>query len=76
MNIFFVGVAVAMSKTTKAIRSVAGSGDVLEESTATEGGEESSEVTKYSVLVIPFSPDMGQYVGLLPEQKVGNWINV
>ena len=60
-----------MSKTTEAIRSVAGSGESLEENTATEGVEDSTEVTKYSVLVIPFSPDMGQYVGLLPEQKVG-----
>lgn len=66
-----VGVAVAMSKTTKAIRSVAGSGDSLDESTAPEVVEDSADVTKYSVLVIPFSPDMGQYVGLLPEQKVG-----
>ncbi|XP_034234553.1 GTPase-activating protein and VPS9 domain-containing protein 1 [Thrips palmi] len=66
------GVAVAMSKTTKAIRSVAGSSDSPEESTATEGADDSIEVNKYSVLVIPFSPDMGQYVGLLPEQKVLN----
>ena len=62
----------AMSKTSRAIRSVAGSGDSLDESTINEGTEETSDVAKYSVLVIPFSPDMGQYVGLLPEQKVLN----
>ncbi|XP_052119444.1 receptor-mediated endocytosis protein 6 homolog isoform X1 [Frankliniella occidentalis] len=66
------GVAVAMSKTSKAIRSVAGSGDSVDENLGNEGVEDGLDVPKYSVLVIPFSPDRGQYVGLLPEQKVLN----
>lgn len=65
------GVAVAMSKTTKAIRSVAGAGDGIDEN-GSETVDDSVDVPKYSVLVIPFSPDMQQYVGLLPEQKVLN----
>lgn len=60
----------AVSKTTKAIRSVAGSGDNLDETVNSENTEDTTDAAKYNVLVIPFSPDMGQYVGLLPEQKV------
>lgn len=59
-----------MSKTSRAIRSVAGSSDSLDESTVNEGTEDTVDVAKHSVLVLPFSPDMGQYVGLLSEQKV------
>ncbi|KAK3920325.1 Receptor-mediated endocytosis protein 6-like protein [Frankliniella fusca] len=66
------GVAVAMSKTSKAIRSVAGSGDSIDENPGNEVSDDSLDVPKYSVLVIPFSSDTGQYVGLLPEQKVLN----